>query len=50
MPQADVNQIGLEYVTRRSGEPIVFVHYGPGVDRFEGLAGFVARHASGLAA
>jgi 3-oxoadipate enol-lactonase len=37
MPRADVNGIDLEYVKRGSGEPIVFVHHGAGVDWFDPL-------------
>lgn len=37
MPRADVNGIDLEYVKHGSGEPIVFVHHGAGVDWFDPL-------------
>jgi hypothetical protein len=45
MPRADVNGIDLEYVKRGSG-----IHLENPSGMAEGLAAFVARHASGLAA
>jgi pimeloyl-ACP methyl ester carboxylesterase len=37
MPRTNVDGIDLEYETRGSGEPIVFLHHGAGVDWFDPL-------------